>query len=170
MSENCDQNMFSGTLEDQVTILNPVAASLGPMIKKNVPAFWLPGLNGVLIAFKEKLFFTASVKEILFDGFKDPLLDDLEGLVERLPFIKKFIPPGITDKFAFFYQRNGTDYTDGVWNMFTGESDVEKMGQVSLLLLKHVDVEMWVLLLSSMLVSLSRAATAVNNSDQLLTM
>lgn len=123
-------HLSNGTLEDQVTILNPVAASLGPMIKKNVPAFWLPGLNGVLIAFKEKLFFTASVKEILFDGFKDPLLDDLEGLVERLPFIKKFIPPGITDKFAFFYQRNGTDFTDGVWNMFTGESDVAKMGQV----------------------------------------
>jgi len=100
------------------------------MIKKNVPAFWVPGLNGVLIAFKEKLFITASVKEILFDGFNDPLLDDLEGLEKALPFIKKFIPPGITDKFAFFYQRNGTDFTDGVWNMFTGESDVEKMGQV----------------------------------------
>ena len=111
--------------------MNPVAASLGPMIKKNVPAFWVPGLNGVLIAFKEKLFITASIKEILFDGFNDPLLDDLEGLEKALPFIKKFIPPGITDKFAFFYQRNGTDFTDGVWNMFTGESDVEKMGQVS---------------------------------------
>ena len=131
MDLDYEQNLFPGTLEDQVTILNPVAASLGPMIKKNVPAFWVPGLNGVLIAFKEKLFITASVKEILFDGFNDPLLDDLEGLEKALPFIKKFIPPGITDKFAFFYQRNGTDFTDGVWNMFTGESDVEKMGQVS---------------------------------------
>ena len=119
-----------------MTILNPVAASLGPMIKDKVPAFWVPGLNGVLLAFKEKLFATASVREILFDGFKDPLLDDLEKFTEALPFIKKFIPPGITDKFAFFYQRNGTDYTDGVWNMFTGESDVEKMGQVSLVILR----------------------------------
>ena len=123
-----------------MTILNPVAASLGPMIKQKVPAFWIPGLNGVLNAFKEKLFATASVREILFDGYKDPLLDDLEKFTEALPFIKKFIPPGITDKFAFFYQRNGTDYTDGVWNMYTGESDVEKMGQVSLLLLKPVDI------------------------------
>ena len=136
MKLGCGQNIFSGTLDDQVTILNPVAASLGPMIKNKVSPFWIPGLNSVLEAFKEKLFATASVREILFDGYKDPLLDDLEKFTEALPFIKKFIPPGITDKFAFFYQRNGTDYTDGVWNMYTGESDVEKMGQVSLLLLQ----------------------------------
>jgi len=123
-------HLSNGTLEDQVTILNPVAASLGPMVKEKVPKFWVPGFNGMLLAFKEKLFTTASVREILFDGYHDPLLDDLEKFEEALPFIKKFIPPGITDKFAFFYQRNGTDFTDGVWNMFTGEGDVSKMGQV----------------------------------------
>jgi hypothetical protein len=113
-----------------VTILNPVAASLGPTIRQKVPAFWIPGLNGILLAIKEKLFVTKSVRAIIFDGYDDPVLRDLEEISASLPFIKPFIPPGITEKFAFFYKRNGSDFTDGVFNMFTGSKDVSKMGNV----------------------------------------
>ena len=32
--------------------------------------------------------------------------------------------PGIMDKFGFYYGRNGSDWWDGVFNMFTGKSSL----------------------------------------------
>lgn len=85
---------------------------------------------------KEKLFVTKKVREIIFDGFHDPLFDNLENIIHDLPFIEPLIPPGsLMDKFGFFYGRNGTDYTDGVWNMFTGAGDNSRMGKVGSTLL-----------------------------------
>ena len=35
--------------------------------------------------------------------------------------IEPFVPDGaFMDKFGFFYNRNGSDWVDGVLNMFTG--------------------------------------------------
>ena len=63
------------------------------------------------------IFFRAG--EILFDGYKDPILSAAE-------FIHNFnVPiPGIMDKFGFYYGRNGSDWWDGVFNMFTGKSSL----------------------------------------------
>jgi len=125
-------HLSNGTLDDKVTILNSVAASLGPMIQNNVPSFFILGVNMFLLSIKEELFITKTVREIIFDGYHDPLFDNLTSLEKKFPFIQKFIPQGgITDKFAFFYNRNGTDYTDGVFNMFTGAGDVARMGKVA---------------------------------------
>jgi len=123
--------LSAGSLEDEITILNPVSASLGPMINQHVADFWRPGLDGILKLWKNKLFVTKTVREIIFDGYHDPLFDHVEDIEQWFPFIKKFIPEGtIMDKFAFFYGRNGTDWTDGVWNMFTGAGNTNKMGKV----------------------------------------
>ena len=120
---------FLGDLDDTVTILNPVAATIGALLKDH--QFWIPGANGYLLMIKEKLFVTKKVREIIFDGFHDPLFDNLENIIHDLPFIEPLIPPGsLMDKFGFFYGRNGTDYTDGVWNMFTGAGDNSRMGKV----------------------------------------
>lgn len=118
-----------GSLEDTVTILNPVAATIGALMKDEA---WLrPGVNVFLKSIKENLFVTEKVKNIIFDGYHDPLFDNLEKMLDDLPFIRPFIPPGsLMDKFGFFYGRNGTDYIDGVWNMYTGEGDNAKMGKV----------------------------------------
>lgn len=119
----------NGSLDDQVTILNPVAGSIGAMVKDKVPAFWQPGLNGILLAIKEKLFITKSVGEIIFDGYHDPMFDGIEDIKSLLP--SGVVPEGaIMDKFAFFYGRNGTDWTDGVWNMHTGAEDNTLVGKV----------------------------------------
>jgi len=122
----------NGSLDDEVTILNSVAASLGPMIKQKVSPIWLPGINMFLNIIKERLFVTKTVREIIFDGYHDPMFDEIDVLEKKLPFIKDLIPAGsLTDKFAFFYGRNGTDYTDGVFNMYTGAGNVSRMGEVS---------------------------------------
>jgi len=120
-------HLSNGSLEDQVTILNPVAASLGAMVEREVAKIWRPLLDLHLTTIKERLFVTKPVGEILFSGFHDPLFDELDSLPA---FFKKFIPPGLTDKFAFFYQRNGSSAVDGVWNVFTGAAGVERMGEV----------------------------------------
>ena len=115
--------LSKGSLDDSITILNPVAATMAAMVKDPSKAIWRLGLNTLLSAWKEKLFVTKTVREIIFDGFHDPALDNLEKLIEALPFIKEMIPPGaLMDKFGFFYNRNGSDAIDGVWNMFTGKT------------------------------------------------
>ena len=142
-----------------MTILNPVAASLGAMVEREVGAhgchthhkhhhhnhlhhhhhlkhlhhhhhhhyhhhhlnlpnqvakIWWPILDLHLTTIKERLFVTKSVGEILFDGFHDPLFDELDSLPS---FFKKFVPPGLTDKFAFFYQV-GISFTTSLWICF----------------------------------------------------
>jgi scavenger receptor class B protein 1 len=73
-------------------------------------------LNAGLNVINEHLFVKKTAGEILFDGYKDPILDAAE-------FIHKFnIPiPGIMDRFGFYYGRNGSDWWDGVFNMYTGK-------------------------------------------------
>jgi len=118
-----------GSLDDEVTILNPVAGSIGAMVKEKVPKFWRPGLDAVLLMMKEKLFVTKTVREIIFDGYHDPLFDEVMKIKDVLP--DGTVPDGaIMDKFAFFYGRNGTDWTDGVWNMYTGAGDNNRVGKV----------------------------------------
>lgn len=124
--------LSTGSLQDSITIINPIGAGLGPMIENNVIKAFRWGLNVLLKGIKERLFITKTVEEILFSGFHDPVFDRLEEILKVIPQIKKMLPPGsVMDKFAFFYDRNGTDYVDGVWNMFTGvNNDGARMGQV----------------------------------------
>ena len=123
--------LSKGSLDDNVTILNSVAATMGNMIDVHVAKGWRPFVDTFLKSIDERLFVTKSVREIIFDGYHDPLFDNLETIMQWLPFIKDLVPEGsMMDKFAFFYGRNGTDYTDGVFNMFTGVGDPAKMGQV----------------------------------------
>jgi len=122
-------DLSAGSLDDNVTILNSIAPTIGSLIAENVDEIWRSTID--LFLKKEHLFVTKSVREILFDGYHDPIFDSLEKLIHTLPFIKKYIPEGsLMDKFAFFYGRNGTDYVDGVFNMFTGTTNTSLMGEV----------------------------------------
>ena len=71
---------------------------------------------------KSKLFITKTAIELLFDGYDDPLLT----LGQKLP--SGMFPP--FDKFAWFYQRNNSDYYDGVFNIFTGVDQITKFGEM----------------------------------------
>ena len=113
-----------------MTILNPVAGSVGAMIEENIEGDILRALiDSLLKTIDEELFITKSVREIIFDGYHDPVFDGIEKFKSIIP--AKYIPEGaIMDKFAFFYGRNGTDWTDGVWNMHTGAEDNSLVGRV----------------------------------------
>ena len=114
-----------GDVEENLTILNVPFATVGAMVAKMPPAE-RAGM-AFLLAFlaKEKLFVTKPVKQILFEGYSDPLLDaasDLEKIGIHMP--------GITSKFGLFFGRNGTWYGDGIANIFTGTSGIGNLGRI----------------------------------------
>ena len=57
-------------------------------------------------------------------GYDDPLL----SLGTQLP--EGMFPP--FDKFAWFYQRNNSDYYDGVFSVFTGGDNIIKLGEMDM--------------------------------------
>ena len=63
----------------------------------------------------EKLFVTKPVREILFDGYSDPIL----SLGDFLNKIGIHIP-GLTSRLGLFFGRNDTWYGDGINNIHTG--------------------------------------------------
>lgn len=84
---------------------------------------WLQELSiGGMMKMRPSLFRNVSAGEILFDGFSDPLLT-----VGSL-----FAAPGgiPMDKFGWFYERNGTTWSDGVLTMDTGTDHIAKLGDI----------------------------------------
>ena len=117
-----DRSASVGPEEDIITTLNAPAAianGIGATMNKALR----PGLSAALLFMGEKLFVKRSVRELVTVGYKDPLLTDTSWL-------PKSVVPVKMDKFGYFYPRNGTDWYDGVYNMFTGEDDVNKLGKV----------------------------------------
>ena len=87
----------------QVTIINPVAASIGELLRSKIPVWLHLGVDLFLKGEKEKLFVTHTVGNILFNGFQDPLLN---AMTDLKAILKEFVPDGaFMDKFAFFYAR-----------------------------------------------------------------
>ncbi len=67
----------------------------------------------------EKLFVAKTVRELTFAGYKDPILTDTKALPDSLV-------PEKMDRFGYFYPRNGTDWFDGIYNMYTGREDLSR--------------------------------------------
>lgn len=115
--------LSKGTLLDNITSLNvPLMGAVYTL--RFEPVFYKVGLNRIVKLLKSQMFVTKTAGELLFDGYSDPLLD-----------LAKELPPGILppfDKFAWFYQRNNSDYYDGVFNVFTGADDVGKVANLDM--------------------------------------
>ncbi|TRY75716.1 hypothetical protein TCAL_08673 [Tigriopus californicus] len=112
-----------GALSDRVTILNPPGATVNFLAAK-ASAFVRLTIDVGLKMIKEPLFVTKTVGEILFEGYSDPLLT-------ATAILPDIIMPTKMDKFGFFYGRNGSDWFDGVFNMYTGEQNLSRLGQIA---------------------------------------
>lgn len=69
------------------------------------------------------LTITKTARELLFDGYDDPLLT----------FIKKFNSTAIDipyDRFGWFVDRNNSDSFDGRFTIYNGQKDIKTMGLV----------------------------------------
>merc|ERR1719339_727242 len=76
----------------------------------------------------EKMIIKVRVGNLTFDGVDSEMLhlgdvgDDLgDAISANIPF----------DRFGWFYDRNGSESYDGLFEMFTGEDDIYKVGQIS---------------------------------------
>ncbi|KAI0227214.1 Lysosome membrane protein 2 [Lamellibrachia satsuma] len=85
---------------------------------RNQPEVVQKASSMLLRLFKEDLFYTISIKKIVW-GYQDPML--------RLA--KKFLPGWFyTDTVGFLAGKNDTD--DGVYTVFTGERDITRLGYI----------------------------------------
>ena len=123
---------ISKNMEDRVTILNVPLASVGALAEK-LPkvtrmalnfGFILLGTFKMLICSRyffhtyipgfvtsdQKLFVTKTAREILFDGYNDPILNIIDDL-KNMGFT---IPGEMPSKFGFYFGRNDTWYGNGI--------------------------------------------------------
>ena len=77
----------------------------------------------------EKPLVSKTVREIIFDGYDDPLLKWVKKLQNILKVLKVPVPPDM-DKFAIFYNRNMSTYYDGVFNLITGSLNGQNANQM----------------------------------------
>lgn len=117
------EQLSSGTLQDNITALNVPLMGAAYTLRFE-PTFFKVGFNRIVKILGSKMFVTKTAGELLFDGYEDPLLD----LAGQLP--AGILPP--FDKFAWFYQRNNSDFYDGVFNVFTGADDISKVGTMDM--------------------------------------
>uniref|UniRef100_A0A1B6MBF3 Scavenger receptor class B member 1 n=1 Tax=Graphocephala atropunctata TaxID=36148 RepID=A0A1B6MBF3_9HEMI len=112
------ENMSSGSLSDIVTNLNTVALTLGSRCQH------LGNLTGIVNEIFERngsLVVSKSVGDLIFDGYKDALLQNTD--------LRRYLPdfPGY-DRFGWYYQRNMSATFDGEITMHTGQKDIERLG------------------------------------------
>lgn len=118
-----DAERSNGSLNDNITTLNPLATSAA-YVSRFQNGFVHYSLNGALRLTGQNVWTTKTAGEFLFDGYSDPLLKAAE-------FASVIIETKFTgNKFAWFYMRNGSSDAEGVYNMETGEEDVSKIGIV----------------------------------------
>ncbi|KAG0720686.1 Protein croquemort [Chionoecetes opilio] len=89
------------------------------------------GLNVFLKAVGEKLIVRTAVRNVIFEGFTDPVLDFVHKPGSNTSF-PSFLPPGLApyDKFAWFYKRNLSLEYDGLFNMYTGHDTLDNLGVI----------------------------------------
>ncbi|XP_026732809.1 protein peste-like isoform X1 [Trichoplusia ni] len=119
-----DEATSNGTLQDNITTLNVIAASAVYRSR-----FWgflqQKGLSMGLAMFNQQIAISKLAKELLFDGYEDPLLD-----------LAKSLPPSTTggappvDRFGWFYERNNSLDTDGYMEVSTGQKAGTLPGQI----------------------------------------
>ncbi|KAJ1519336.1 hypothetical protein ONE63_004634 [Megalurothrips usitatus] len=117
-----DPSRSSGTQDDQIVSLNVIAATIAEKVKNFKPM--IKKLVDVLLRVEESFAVRKSVRELLFEGYSDPLLEvaaELKKITNiSIPF----------DKFGWFYSRNMSATYDGIFNMYTGQQNMSNLGNL----------------------------------------
>ncbi|XP_030762896.1 protein croquemort-like isoform X2 [Sitophilus oryzae] len=111
-----------GSLDDQVTTVNPIALSTASSSMKW--SYWFKkALSFTLTSVSAKIYGTHSAGELLFEGHEDPLLN----MANNLPAVMAPSMPNL-DKFGWFYGRNHSMTYEGLFNMGLGKTT--KLGEL----------------------------------------
>ncbi|XP_053675848.1 protein croquemort-like [Anopheles nili] len=115
-----EPELSNGTLDDNVTNLNIITLNAAHLLR-NANAATKLLVNLILDADGALLWKNKPVRQLLFDGVDDPLLDLLKTINNtdlNIPF----------DKFGWFVGRNLSDTFDGTFTMKTGSDGLDTMG------------------------------------------
>ncbi|XP_037050598.1 protein croquemort-like [Bradysia coprophila] len=114
-------HMSNGSLDDNITNLNVPSAMVGYTVRYDGPLIKM-GVNVMLNTLGGSLFITKTVRELLFDGYNDSLLDYLNSTNSTAFPARRF------SKFGWLSNRNNSWSYDGTFNVNIGEYDISKMG------------------------------------------
>ncbi|GFY55084.1 lysosome membrane protein 2 [Trichonephila inaurata madagascariensis] len=119
---------LSANMSNRIYSLNlPLQGIL--MFLKKLPDFSrslvVPLLEGVLRNYNESLFSYRTAQELLFDGYKVDLIQDLIDLASAFVTVPEILP---NNTFGFLYGKNNSG--DGIFEVFTGEDDISKYSQI----------------------------------------
>ncbi|KAI1309004.1 Protein croquemort [Halotydeus destructor] len=118
-------DLTKGSLDDIVVHLNVPLIGSGEYVYRypgdmDDKTFLYNAISEMANYTDSTLFQSHSVRELLFEGYQDDLIDEAAQMGGfKIPF----------DKFAWFYGRNGTS-SDGLYTIHTGQDDLDKMGQM----------------------------------------
>merc|ERR1712096_473623 len=102
----------NGTLDQMITIVNTPAATVSYTANYLLHHTQRVMLDVGLELLDEEVFVEKPVKEIIFDGYEDPILSAAEKFKTILETLNIPFPEDM-DKFAIFYKRNMSSYYDG---------------------------------------------------------
>jgi len=130
-----EPDMSQGSMDDEIFTVNMIAVAASAatywpdaFVPDDYP-FMRFMMDHSLKDFGEELFVKVRVGNLTFEGIDSPLLHMGDDAGPLKPAIEGNIP---FDKFGWFYGRNGSETYDGQFQMFTGEDDIGKVGQISL--------------------------------------
>ncbi|XP_076065666.1 lysosome membrane protein 2-like [Oratosquilla oratoria] len=121
-----DPSTSVGSEDDIVHTLNIPLVSAVHSVRFS-PRLMKLALSSMLEVLKAEAFVSHTVGELMW-GYED----------ELLRIAKQILPPEKSfpsDKFGFFYDKNGS--TDGVFNVFTGKTDMSKYTKIDLFNQEH---------------------------------
>lgn len=110
----------SASLDDVITSLDIPQFAAAESVRGKWGAF---GVR-MTLSYRKSLFVEKTARELLFEGFSDPLLT-----VGSFFNQDSSVP---MDRFGWFYGRNGTTWSDDVVTMATGAINYDQLGDIKL--------------------------------------
>lgn len=85
----------------------------------------IPGLEGILKNYEEHVFSHRTARELMFEGYKVDLIQDLVDLAGAFVTVPEILP---NNTFGYLYGKNNSG--DGIFTVFTGIDDIAKYSQI----------------------------------------
>lgn len=113
-------DMTRGSLDDQVVTLNMPMVSAAHTVRFDTEEFefYKEAVSEIFEAKESTFFVRRTMRELLFDGYDEPILTSAQSLGIEVP----------STKFGWLLDKNGTD--DGEYTIFTGSKGMHNYGEM----------------------------------------
>lgn len=112
------------SLDDTITSVNPIFFTVASLLKsKDLSLIKRLAIEAALRAIQTKPYVSKSVRQLLYEGYDDPLLAALDKLPQKI-----FPHPAMAKRFGWFYPHNMSSEFDGICNVGTGVDSLKNLG------------------------------------------